>query len=260
MRKIFFLPFLLLTLTASAQEGDAPSQRSSVVTGSFWSNWFVEADAAYTTFYRDRSTPAPATLSSSLDDSSSKMGLSLAIGKWFTPGLGLRTRLGGFWGPDAADGNGTDKYWAMREQVMLNFSNLFAGYSTTRRWNLIPYLSAALARNMSCDTYAMGLGFGLMNQWHLTPKTAIHLDLGWDIYEPDFDGVGGNVFARGLHGHDSALTLSIGITYSLGTPFFKPVPDIDALRTLTESQLDALNAQLADEQAENARLRKLLGK
>ena len=69
----------------------------------------------------------------------SNPGISLAFGKWFTPGIGLRTKIQGFWGKkvdadwneDTNEGNG-NKYWVANEQVMFNLTNLFKGYKEER--------------------------------------------------------------------------------------------------------------------------------
>lgn len=259
---ILLFAFVGAVLTASAQDSELPAQKYSVSTASFWSNWFVQADVSASSFYGDRGNAPGVQLPSSLTKGfRTNTDFAVAVGKWFTPGLGLRTRFGGFWGRTVTSTDkkvNASKYWTLDEQVLFNLSNMFCGYSDTRRWNLIPYLSAGLGRNMSYHTYAMGLGIGLLNEWRLSPKAAVHLDLSWRSFEPDFDGVGGQVFARGLHGKDQVLALSVGLTWNLGSGTFNRVPDTDALNILVESQIDALNAQLQDEQMENQRLRKLL--
>lgn len=257
-----FLPllFLLLSLPLHAQEGEVPSQRFSVATTSFWSNWFVQASVAATSFHAAEADgiSVPTELYKGFRTNGS---LSLSLGKWFTPGIGLRSRVNGIWGRTAVtedkDKNAS-KYWTLSEQLLLNFSNLFCGYNTTRRWNFIPYLSAGFGRSMTYNTYAMGLGAGILNQWRLTPRLAVTLDASLLAFEPDFDGYGITIAKPGLPGKDRLVSLEVGIGYSLGSGEFHPVPDINALKTLTESQIDALNAMIADQQAENDRLRAVI--
>lgn len=74
----------------------------------------------------------------------SNPGVSLAFGKWYTPGVGFRTKIQGIWGKFVdADGNDAtnegngNKYWVANEQVMFNLSNLLYGYNENRVWNLI---------------------------------------------------------------------------------------------------------------------------
>lgn len=251
--------FSSVTMMAGAQSSEIPSDKYTVATGSFWSNWFVQADVAASSFWGDKGNTIGTEVSSGLTKGfRTNFNISLALGKWFTPGLGLRTKWSGIWGRSVVSEDAHHnamKYWMLSEQVLFNVTNMFAGYDEHRAWNMIPYLSAGLGRNMSCNTYAMGLGIGMMNKWRLNDKLALNFDLSWNFYEPDFDGAGGYVFARGLHGKDRVISAEVGITCSLGSGAFNHVPDVETINILSQSQIDALNAQLADEQAENARLR-----
>lgn len=259
MRRLLIVVCLAgMAIAARAQSSEIPTQKYNVGTGSFWSNWFVQAGVAGTSFYGDKgNAPGKSISSGLLKDFRTDVDFTLSLGKWFTPVLGVRTKWSGVWARSVTsedkDDNST-KFWTLNEQILCNLSNLFAGYSETRRWNLISYLSGGVGRNMTCDTYAMGLGLGLLNQWSLTDKISLDFDLSWNAYEPDFDGAGGNIFARGVHGKDQFVSAEIGITYRLGKATFDRIPDVETINTLLQSQIDALNAQLADEQAENARL------
>lgn len=261
-RLILLLTLVGMVLTSRAQDSELPSQKYSVATASFWSNWFAQADLTASSFFGDRGNAPGTELSSSMfKDYRMRFGFSLALGKWFTPGLGLRTKFGGLWGCTVVSNDkdiNASRYWTLDEQVLFNLSNMFCGYSDTRRWNIIPYLSAGVGRNMSYDTYAMSLGLGLLNEWRLSPKASVHLDLSWRVFEPEFDGVGGWGFSSGLHGHDQILSIGVGLTWNLGSGKFNRIQDSEALNVLVESQLEALGAQLEDAQRENMRLRKLL--
>ena len=261
-RFLLLITIVSTALTVRAQDSELPSQKYSVATASFWSNWFVQADLTASSFFGDiGNTPGVKPSSSLTKDFRTRMGIAVALGKWFTPGLGLRTRLSGFWGRTVVSQDkdiNASRYWTLDEQVLFNLSNMFSGYSDTRRLSIIPYLSAGLGRNLSHNTYAMGLGLGLLNEWRLSPKASVHLDLSWRAFEPDFDGAGGQVFAHGLRGKDQVLQLSVGLTWNLGSGTFRRIQDSDALNVLMESQLEALGAQLEDAQRENERLRRLL--
>ena len=58
--------------------------------------------------------------------------------------------------------------------------------------------------------------------------------------------------------HDQIVSAEIGLTYNLGRCTWNKTPDVDAIKALAQSQIDALNAQLNDANAENARLKNLL--
>ncbi|MCR5472164.1 MAG: OmpA family protein [Prevotella sp.] len=257
-----FLMVLALASVSVAGMAQETTEKYSVATNSFWSNWFVQANVAGTAFYSSQERNAGFS-KSPLKDFRNNLGLSLAIGKWFTPGLGLRTKVNGVWGRTVSSEDAkanASKYWQANEQVLFNLSNMLCGYNPNRVWNFIPYAGAGIARNMSYNTYAMGLQAGLLNEFRLSRKFALNLDLSYGIHEPDFDG-NGAFFGEdkpSAKSKDRDLNVEIGLTYNLGKATWNKVPDVDAINALHQSQLDALNAQLADANAENDRLNNLI--
>ena len=75
-------------------------KKYTVVTNGFWKNWFVEASATMPKF--------------------DKVGMSMSLGKWFSPSIGVRTKFNAF----------TAK--AVEEQVMFNLSKILCGYHAKR--------------------------------------------------------------------------------------------------------------------------------
>ena len=256
-----FLMVLALASVSVAGMAQETTERYSVATNSFWSNWFIQANVAGTAFYSSQENNLNLS-NSPLKGFRNNLGASVAIGKWFTPGLGLRTKVNGVWGRTV---NGDDKkanaskYWQANEQVLFNLSNMLCGYNPDRVWNFIPYAGAGIGRNMTYNSYAMGLQAGLLNEFRLSRKFALNLDLSFGLHEPDFDGNGiANASSRSPKSKDRDLNLEIGLTYNLGKATWNKVPDVDAINALHQSQLDALNAQLADANAENDRLNNLI--
>lgn len=257
---LMVLAFAGVSVAGMAQEG-TPELKYSVATNSFWSNWFIQANVAGTAFYSSQENNLSLS-NSPLKGFRNNLGASVAIGKWFTPGLGLRTKVNGIWGRTV---NGDDKkanaskYWQANEQVLFNLSNMLCGYNPNRVWNFIPYLGGGIGRNMTYNSYAMGLQAGLLNEFRLSRKFALNLDLSFGMHEADFDGNGiANASSRSPKSKDRDLNLEIGLTYNLGKATWNKVPDVDAINALHQSQLDALNAQLADANAENDRLNNLI--
>ena len=256
-----FLMVLALASVSVAGMAQETTEKYSVATNSFWSNWFIQANVAGTAFYSSQENNLNLS-NSPLKGFRNNLGASVAIGKWFTPGLGLRTKVNGVWGRTV---NGDDKkanaskYWQANEQVLFNLSNMLCGYNPDRVWNFIPYAGAGIGRNMTYNSYAMGLQAGLLNEFRLSRKFALNLDLSFGLHEPDFDGNGiANASSRSPKSKDRDLNLEIGLTYNLGKATWNKVPDVDAINALHQSQLDALNAQLADANAENDRLNNLI--
>lgn len=80
----------------------------------------------------------------------------------------------------------------MNEQVMFNLSNMLLGYNENRVWNFIPYASVGLERNMSYNSYSPVAGLGILNEFKISKKVAINLDVNYNLFMKNkADGVGG---------------------------------------------------------------------
>ena len=79
-----------------AQETVIPTKKYSVATNSFWSNWFFSVGGQYNAAYSSQEVHGlsgnPFTTTRGV------FGFNAAIGKWFTPSIGLRTKFEGVWG------------------------------------------------------------------------------------------------------------------------------------------------------------------
>ncbi|HCE47134.1 MAG TPA: cell envelope biogenesis protein OmpA, partial [Prevotellaceae bacterium] len=82
---------------AIAQTTDVPQKKYSVATNSFWSNWFITAGGSYNVFYSDQEV-GEGFAKSPFKDFRRNWGFGIGLGKWFTPGIGLRTKFQGVWG------------------------------------------------------------------------------------------------------------------------------------------------------------------
>jgi len=259
MKKLLMvLAFAGVSAASMAQEA-VPTEKYSVATNSFWSNWFIQANAVGTSFYgsQEGSFMKPKTL---FKNYRTNLGFSVALGKWFTPGIGLRTKFTGMWGRSIISEDkktNASKYWVINEQVLFNLSNMLCGYSETRVWNFIPYVGAGVGRNMSYNTYSMDLNAGILNMFRLSKKVAINLDINYGLFDPRFDGFSATNSStkNSFKNMDRTLSVEVGLTYNFGKATWSKTPDVEAIKALSQGQIDALNAQLADANAENARLR-----
>ena len=191
----------------------------------------------------------------------SNPGASIAIGKWFTPGIALRTKLQGIWGKTVTDADNYgnhNSFWTLNEHVMFNLSNLIYGYNPNRVWNLIPFAGAGISRTMTYNLYAMQLSVGLQSSWKLNKHLNIYLEGGWNRLEGDVDGIEKSNGQRGWDSHDNMFYAELGLNFNLGKATWNKVPDVDAIKALSQSQIDALQKQLDDANAENARLKNML--
>ena len=262
MKKLLIvLAFVSVSLCTFAQDAD-PTLKHSVATNSFWSNWFIQVGGEWNAWYSGQEHGSGLS-HSPLKGFRSNPGVAVAVGKWFTPGIGLRTKVQGIWGKQVnhtpARQDVGNKYWVAQEQVLFNLSNLIYGYNPERVWNFVPFLGGGFGRSMSYNSYALGLSAGILNQFYVSKKVAINVELGLITSENDKDGNAAFTgTGRGWDAHDNHLYGEVGLTFNLGKASWDKTPDVDAIKALSQSQIDALNAQLNDANAENARLKKLL--
>lgn len=260
MRKLLIvLAFAGISMSTMAQDAD-PVQKYSVATNSFWSNWFIQVGADWNAWYSSEEHGLNLNRSP-FKKFRSNPGVSVALGKWFTPGIGLRTKLQGIWGKTVTDANNYgnhNSYWVLNEHVLFNVSNMLCGYNPNRVWNFIPFIGGGIGRTMTHNLYATDLSAGILNEFRVSKKVAINFELGWNRLESDIDGIEKTNAHRGWDSHDNNLYAEVGLTFNLGKGTWEKTPDVDAIKALSQSQIDALNAQLNDANAENARLKEML--
>ena len=260
MRKLLIvLAFAGISMSTMAQDAD-PVQKHSVATNSFWSNWFIQVGADWNAWYSSEEHGLNLNRSP-FKKFRSNPGVSVALGKWFTPGIGLRTKLQGIWGKTVTDANNYgnhNSYWVLNEHVLFNVSNMLCGYNPNRVWNFIPFIGGGIGRTMTHNLYATDLSAGILNEFRVCKKVAINFELGWNRLESDIDGIEKTNAHRGWDSHDNNLYAEVGLTFNLGKATWEKTPDVDAIKALSQSQIDALNAQLNDANAENARLKEML--
>lgn len=249
-----------LSTTAVAQQTEIPTHKYSVATNSFWANWYVSAGADFTAAYTSQENCCNKN-PFSVDRGT--FGFDVAVGKWFTPGIGLRTKFNGIWAKqvNTRDDHHSYNYWNIHEDVTFNLSNLLFGYNEKRVWNLIPYVGMGVMRNMNANEYALTYNFGLLNNFRVSSRVQIFADLSCTAGEGFIDGADIDYAAKSVFAtrrYDKLVGLSVGVTYNLGKHTWEKTPDVDALMAMNKEQLDALNASLKEQQDENARLRDML--
>ncbi len=263
MKKLLaVLAFAGISMSGFAQDV-TPTEKYSVATNSFWSNWFIQVGADWNAWYSAEEKDHGLS-KSPFKKFRTNPGVSVAIGKWFTPGIGLRTKVQGIWGKkvdadwneDTNEGNG-NKYWALNEQVMFNLSNLLCGYNENRVWNVIPFAGAGVGRSMTYNRYVLDYSAGIQSSWKVAKKVNVYAEAGLNTFENDIDGCAGSN-GKWLKRRCNNFYAEVGLTFNLGKGTWKKTPDVDAINALHQSELDALNAKLNDANAENERLKTLL--
>lgn len=273
MKKLFMVLAFAGVSVASMAQSDVVN-KYSVATNSFWSNWFVQVGANWNWFIGSQEHGQDFDHTDMFDGfplsgNRTSGGVSVAIGKWFTPGIGVRVKGAGLWGQRLGNYRGSGdqresvhyKFFSIDPQVLFNLSNMLLGYNPNRVWNFIPFGGADFTRNWTDNRSSIGLSAGLLNEFNISRKFAINLELGAKYNEADKDGVDKvllDPYRKGWKAHDVTLYAEVGFTYNLGRATWDAVPDVEAIKAMYQAQIDALNSQLNDANAEIARLNDII--
>ncbi len=161
MKKLLMVLAFAGASVAGFAQNDVPTEKYSVATNSFWSNWFIQVGAEWNAWYSGQEHGLDLDRSP-LKSFRAKPGVGVALGKWFTPGIGLRTKFQGVWGKRVGDVNwnrfegdvdGYDQYFGNRgwdshdnnvyAEIGLNFN---LGKAT---WDKVPDIEAINAQHQS---------------------------------------------------------------------------------------------------------------
>lgn len=258
------LAFVGVSASAVAQETEVPVHKYSVATNSFWANWYLSVGANFNASYTSEENCCNKN-PFSVDRGT--FGFDVAVGKWFTPSIGLRTKFQGLWAKQVVDRNNHHSYklWNVHEDVTFNLSNMFFGYNKNRVWNFIPYVGFGLTSTIDPSNLEFSYNFGIWNTFRINDRWMANLEVYSTWAEGNFDNATPdkwNQHAKFSMRHwDKQVGVSVGVTYNLSkTHTWEKAPDVAALMAMNQEQVDALNASLKDQQDENARLRDMLAK
>ena len=230
-----------------------------VITNPFWSNWFFSIGGGAEATFGD-------------NDKAGSFGkrisptLNISVGKWFTPGLGLRLQYSGLQARGFTYDGGADyvkgaqlkdgyykqrfDYMNLHGDVMFNLNALFGGYNQHRVYEVIPYVGAGFTHNYSKPhREALSVNAGIINKFRISNAIDINLELSAMGVEDKFDGeVGGD------HGYDGVLSATVGLTYRFpARGFRRPMPQL-----ISQIELAAMQDKLAMMGAQNAQLKNAL--
>jgi outer membrane protein OmpA-like peptidoglycan-associated protein len=188
--------------------------------------------------------------------------LNVAVGKWFTPGLGLRLQYSGL----SLNGHGYDKdapyitsgpvdglykkkinYMNLHADAMFDLNALFGGYNSRRVYEVIPYVGAGFTHSYSKPhVQAMTFNGGIINRFRISSVFDINLELSATAVEGKFDGEQG-----GKHNYDCIVGATLGLTCRLGKvkTFKRPYPQL-----ISALELEAMNETVNEMAAANVAL------
>ena len=230
-----------------------------VITNSFWDNWFFSLGGGASVLMGD-------------GDHAGSFGkrisptLNVAVGKWFTPGVGLRLQYSGLQAKGFTDQKDADyvrgnqfkggyykqrfDYMNLHGDVLFNLNALFGGYNRQRVYEVIPFVGAGFIHNYTKPRReALALNVGVLNRFRLSDALDINVEFSALGIEDKFDGEIG-----GSRSFDSMLNLTAGITYRFPSRGFRrPVPQL-----ISQAELALLQDNLAVMAARNAELQNAL--
>ncbi len=270
MKKTFFC-VALFTLAANSicaqssgiENNENVNDKHKVETNRFWDNWFISVGGGAQMYFgdHDRQMSFGDRLSPALD---------IAVGKWFTPGIGVRVMYSGLSLKGATQNNihsngkpisgkPWEGYWLKEQEidffnlhgdVLFNLSNLFCGYSETRFWNCSPYVGIGWMRAWEHpSSREISANLGILNSFRVSPAIDINLDLRGTLVNDRFDGETGGRREEGL------FAATIGLTYKF------PKRGWNRSHTVVMYDNDALNElreKMNAMSAENARLQQAI--
>lgn len=241
------------------------NDKYKVETNHFWDNWFVSAGFGGQIIFGnhdkqvkffDRIAPA----------------LDIAVGKWFTPGIGVRLMYSGLSVKGATQkeghgefpthstgvdvpGKGGDGYWLMKQKfdfynlhldALFNMSNILCGYNEKRVYNCTPYIGLGWARVWeSPQSMEVSANVGILNSFRLNDALNLNLDIRGAYVSDRFDGELGGRWGEGV------WSATVGLTYRFKQRGWGRSKTIvrtrDRRRELKEMQdkLNDMQAQLA---------------
>lgn len=274
-RTFFAAACLLAASTAFSQEAtnediviketvEYSTDKHKVETNGFWSNWFISAGAGAQVYFgdHDREAKFGNRISPALD---------IAIGKWFSPEIGVRLMYNGLsakgatrWGQAHSTGDQVDgwgigmykskfKYFNFQIDAMFNLSNIICGYNENRVYNCSPYIGVGVMK-VTDDPKDVSISghFGIMNSFRISSAIDINLDLRGTLTSDELDGEIGGRWGEGL------FAATVGITYKINPRGWnraktvtRNVYDNTELNRMREklNRLNEENARLADELA-----------
>ncbi len=222
---------------------EVPVSKYSVQTNSFWDNWFVSlnAGAQFSYLYPEGSQE--------FKDRITFSGLAY-VGKWFTPGIGMRLAANGY----KFQGYSSKlDYVNLHVDALMNVTNMIMGYNPDRIYSLVPYVGMGGVRVFDHNTYSFGFNAGILNTFRLSDSWSVNLEMGALLAQKDMDGVTGSKRA-----FDNLFSVTAGITYNIGGDTWNNTPDISSLMVMNAAEIAALNEALIKEQSTNNSLRKQL--
>lgn len=264
--KKFLVSAVALAMAGSvmAQEFVSETVVEEVVPSQAKSNWFISAGAGPQVFFgdHDRQRKFGERISPALD---------IAVGKWFTPVIGMRlmysglyakgaTQNGAFQSGGPISGKPWEGYWLneskfdfmnLHADMMFDFCNMIGGYKPDRIYSCVPYAGVGFAMiwNKPHNKSITG-NIGILNSFHVSKAFDINADIRATAFNDSFDGATGDSEFEGL------LSVTVGVTYKFAPRGWHKDKEIVTVYQYDNDAVNALRAQVDDLVKRNEMLEK----
>lgn len=250
MKKIILASlFMLVSVFGFAQEETVKQElkpNRTYLVGGFGDNWFISAGVGGQVYFRGGLRTAP--LSDHLTPA-----FDIAVGKWFSPIMGVRLQLTGFnaqgltsvksrYVSEGPNANGLYNfdfgYFNLHGDFLFNLHSQFWRYNENRCYEMIPFVGFGLATNFKDSQVDMELAasFGLINQFRLSPRWDANVELKAMIVNPRFDGVASTESGL-LYKLEGTAGITAGVSYKFGKE--KEFKEVVTPETLAEIESKA---------------------
>lgn len=214
----FFRSFLLSTALSLLP-------LSSHGQGDFWNNWYVQVGL-------DMSLQNPYGYKfSDVFPNGKTFGVDVAVGKWFTPEVGLRAKVNwengiglfrnshaNWLAPFHKPGVNMDKggYLGVVGDVLLNLHNLFWSYDRQRRWNLSVFPRAGVDYNFGVRKGSPLVGLGIDNTYRLGDGLCLYADVAYNVVSSGHVGSESGYSTGNGSNSNGYLNIDLGVQIDLG--------------------------------------------
>ena len=215
--KFYIFLFVILCHCPSMAQDTNSVDSNAIETNSFWDNWYGEAGADMILLF-----PVHHAVKDVFPNGKS-LGLSIAVGKWFSPEFGgkfkvnwnnviIRETHNIWYHPYGIPGGSHDNggFITFSGDMQLNLHNLFGEYKPDRKWNLSLAPRAGAWLNVKEGKGGPILGVGLHNTYNINDKWHLFGDVNY-TFVPSMNDVSSGTD----HGGNSYAEVNVGVGMAL---------------------------------------------
>lgn len=212
--------------------------KNSVIINSPWTCWYVQCGldmSLQNPYGHDFSKVFP---------NGKTFGVDVAVGKWFTPELGLRAKVNwengirlfenghaDWLAPFAEEGTMYNRgvnmdrggYLSLVGDIQLDVHNLFWDYDAERLWNLQAFIRAGGIYNFGVSKGSPLVGAGIGNTFRINERIKIYFDVAYQMVTSGFTGTGSTSTGTGSNSN-GFFDINVGVQFNIGktTTFKRP--------------------------------------